>query len=523
MAPNQKPSAADSSPAKSRRSGGDLLVSVLPDLTLELDRDGHFCAFHGGDDSNLYESPDDFLTRHFSEVLPPQVSVKFEQALDSARAHGQGTTFTYLLPVNNELNYFECRIFQIEGGHFLALIRNMTDTWRTKKALEQSESRYRTLVNNLPGVVYRCLLDDDWTAVFVSENVAELFGYHADDFVNGNLGLNDLIHPEDRARVQEGVIAGVENRRPFHLSYRMVDAEGDVIQVVERGQAIFGHDDEPDYLDGVFFDISEMHRMRQRLLINSKMAAVGNLAAGVAHEINNPLAIAMANLEYVSEELGDVRAAVQDDDTVFDALGDVTMAVGKIQQSIDRVRNIIDDLRTFSDAAEGRADRLDAKRLVDWAIRRRMTNGFQNVDLDVDLQPVSPVWASEVGLVQVIWNLLDNAREALSRRPDDAGPGKITVKLFEEDQRVCLLVADNGPGMPRQVTNRAFEPFFTTKSVGEGAGLGLFVCQGLVDSMEGVIELTSEVGEGTRVQVCLPVHDPSPPLYQNGNGHADDD
>ncbi len=515
MSSNHKSKPPGDKDASVNGGNTNLLASVLPDLTLELDEDGYFRAFHGGDESDLYQPPEIFLNKHYSEIIPPQVSAKFDAARQQLSDTGEPSTITYLLPIRKELHYFECRFFGLDSGGALALIRNMTDTWRTKKALEQSESRYRTLVNNLPGVVYRCLLDENWTAVFVSESVAEMMGYQAQDFINGNMGLVDLIHPEDRTRVREEVMKAITQRKPFHISYRMVHANGRVFEVAERGQAVYGRDDEPDYLDGVFYDVSELHRMRQRLLINSKMAAVGNLAAGVAHEINNPLAIAMANLEYVSEELGDVRQAVSADEAVHHALSDVSLAVIKIQEGIDRVRNIIDDLRTFSDAAEGRADRLDAQRLVKWAIRRRFGQRVHDDFLDINLEPVPAVWASEVGLVQVIWNLLDNALEAIGYCPDDR-EGTIEISLFEQDGEVCFIIADNGPGMTDEVADRAFEPFFTTKSVGEGAGLGLFVCQGLVDSMNGFIELTSTPGEGTRVQVCLPSYQPTTVPY-NGD------
>lgn len=480
------------------------ILSALPDLIFEFTPDGHYAAMHAGSEDELYCPPEDFLSLHYSEVLPDDVAEKFGAAFHEATDSGEPTTVSYLLPASDELDYYECRFLPLEDGPILATIRNMTDTWRTKTELEQSESRYRTLVNNIPGMVYRCLTDKDWTAVFVSPAVEDLTGYPASDFMSRRRNLADITHPEDRQPVRRQVMAALEQRRPFHVSYRMIGADGEIRHVAERGQAVYAKHDEVDYLDGVVFDVTDIHRMRQRVLLNSKMAAVGNLAAGVAHEINNPLTIAMANLEFVSRALDNgadgppENADEEAEETV--SRDDIQAAIDKVHSSIERVQSIIDDLRTFTDAADSRADQIDLQRLTEWAIRRTRAQSSTPGRIESDIDSVPNVWASEVGVVQVIWNLVDNGLEAIA----DDDSGAVHVSLREIDDRVVLQICDDGPGMDADVATRAFEPFFTTKPVGEGAGLGLFVCKGLVEGMDGSIELDTAPGDGTCVRISFP-------------------
>ena len=483
----------------------DQILSTLPDLIFEVDDQHRLVALHGSSSVPTHLPPEEFLGEDYRDVLPESVAEAMNQAFARLKETGEMVTTSYRLPINGEMRSWQARILPgPKAGWMIVVVRDMTDEWLSKSAVAQSEDRYRTLVNNIPGVVYRCHIDDVWSAIFVSPGIEDLLGYSVDDFISGGETLGSFIHPEDRSHVQELVMDAVDNDRPFHVSYRAIDAEGQIRHITERGQAIYDDHDQRRYLDGAFFDVTDMHHMRQEVLVNSKMAAVGNLAAGVAHEINNPLAIAMANLEYVAEEVTDVIDAVDADPHVEEALDDISIGIGKVQTAIDRVRAIVDDLRTFTDAAEGLAQQVDLRRLVEWVIRRVRTKSRNPIDLTVSLDDVPSIWASEVGAVQVLWNLLDNAVEAIQSQ---GGDGTIRISLYSEDDHVYLIVDDNGPGMAPEIAQRAFEPFYTTKQVGQGAGLGLFVCQGLIKGMDGTIDVETQPGEGTRVTVSFPAYE----------------
>ena len=484
--------------------GVDEILEVLPDLIFEISPEGIYQAIHSGPADDLYRAPEETVGCHISEILPEETSEKCLAAVQEVLETGETVTIDYLLPGGEEDQFFAARLMPLSNGNVLAVVRNMTQNWRAKSALEQSESRYRTLVNNLPGLVYRCHTDEEWSAVFVSESVRDFVGFPPEDFLTGRRTLAGITHPEDRVMVRKQVMAALARKEPFELWYRLVDQHGEIHHVTERGQAIFANHDQVEYLDGVILDVTEIHRMRERVLVNSKMAAVGSLAAGVAHEINNPLAIAVANIDFVREEL---QAHTQGHAT--SSFSEMEQALDTVNSGISRVQAIIDDLRTFSDAADSRAAEVKLPRIVSWAaersrVRRASTTATQ---LTTTITTVPPIWASEVALVQMLWNLLDNSFEAVETLEDE-GQVELTLSYDASEDTVVLEVRDNGPGMPPSVALQAFDPFFTTKPVGEGSGLGLFVCKGLVEGMDGTIDVTSDLGEGTTVRVSFPAFQP---------------
>ena len=476
-------------------------LEAYPDLRFELSSGGRILAYQEGVETPLYTEPENFLGRRVGEVLPEQAARKVIRGLEELDRGVDRVTVNYTLPIGEALRLFEARILALSSGNRLAVIRDMTDEWRAKSALEESEAKFRALVQNIPGMVYRCEAEFDWPATYVSPQVEAIVGFPPEEFESGERTLGSVIHPEDRAGVAAEVERCVVAREPFSLNYRIITADGEIRYIHEQGRALYSPEGEPEYLDGAIFDVTDMHRMRQRLLEDQKMAAVGNLAAGVAHEINNPLAVILSNLEYAVEELGAIRGAFQGDATVEEALDDVMNAVERVRSSTDRVRGIIDDMRTFSDAAIGEVSRLNLGRVVTWAVQRfeSRTSGEK---VERDLQEVPQVWAGEASVAQVVWNLLENAHEAVQGlSPEER---RVAIGLRPVGNEVLLTVEDNGEGMSPDVEARAFEPFYTTREVGQGTGLGLFVCQGLVEAMNGAIELETAPGQGTTVRVRLP-------------------
>lgn len=485
------------------------IIDALPDLVLEIDADGVYLAHHAGREDDLVRRPEELIGRPYREVLPPSVADLLETTSRQAHATGAPQRISYILPINDELRYFDAHISPLDHGGVLIFTRNMTESWRARSELKQSEEQFRALVQNIPGVVYRCEISADWPAVYISDAVEEVYGYPAEDFLSGRQTLGALIHPEDAPRLLPAVQRAVEKNEPFDLNYRIINRFGAIRQLHEHGRPVYNDLNQTDYIDGVIFDVTDMHHMRQRVMINHKMAAVGNLAAGVAHEINNPLAIAMANLDYIHEEVSELSKNGRHDRTIAGALQDIATAIEKIRHGSDRVRTIVEDMRSFSDAAEGKPHKLNPKRIATWAIQRFESRTVNIPKVQTNLDDVDPIWASEVGVVQVIWNLLENAADAVQELPPDQKPS-ILVRLRQgTTSHILLEVIDNGPGMSDEIAHRAFEPFFTTKPVGQGAGLGLFVCQGLLESMGAEITLDTHPGSGTTVKIRWPILPPS--------------
>ncbi|MBA2664583.1 MAG: PAS domain-containing protein [Bradymonadaceae bacterium] len=479
------------------------LLSAIPDTLFRLDAAGVFVEFHARDPADLAMPSQAFLGKPIDQILPAAIAERTLAAIGLALESDRVQVFEYSLALKGVPNYFEARLSPAGDGSVVVIVRNITQAKLSSLQLVESEASYRALVANVPGVIYRCDNAENWPVRFISERIEELTGYRAEEFVEQGRTFASIIHPEDLGRVQHIVNDAIERDVPFTMEYRTLHADGSVRWVSEMGQAVRTASGEIFGLDGVVLDISEHRKIRQQLVVNTQMASVGALAAGVAHEINNPLAIVLANLDYAAEEIEHVLGVAANDPQLLAPLEDVALALSKIGEGIERVHRIVRDLRAFSDAAEQRLERVDIVRVVDWAIQNT-SNIEERATLTRDYQAVPPIWANQLGLIQVFSHLLTNAFHALDAELREENEVRVRVAC-EDAARIVIEISDTGCGMSQETIALIFDPFFTTRPVGEGTGLGLFVCQGIVKGMGGEIEVDSEPGHGTTFRVLLPV------------------
>ena len=231
-------------------------------------------------------------------------------------------------------------------------------------------------------------------------------------------------------------------------------------------------------------------RQTQSLHQSEKLAALGSLLAGVAHELNNPLSVVSAQALLMQDTAGDPKLVER---------------AGKIVNAADRCSRIV---RTFLSMARQRPlDRgpVSLNDVVDSVLSvTRYSLRKSNIELKQDLDADLPrVWANEDELNQVITNLVVNAQQAIAGHRD-AGRVEIITAYDDVERRVLLSVVDDGPGVSQEIRSRIFEPFFTTKDVGEGTGIGLAVCHRIVESLHGRIALVSHSGHGAAFTISLP-------------------
>jgi signal transduction histidine kinase/CheY-like chemotaxis protein/sugar lactone lactonase YvrE len=244
--------------------------------------------------------------------------------------------------------------------------------------------------------------------------------------------------------------------------------------------------------------LQELQATRERLIHAEKMAAVGTLAAGVGHEINNPLAFIISNLHYAATE---VRGARQEGGK--HPWGEVEQALDEALQGADRVRRIVQDLRTFSRMQPERLKRVDVHSVLELALSFADAEIRHRARIVKDYGEPLLVLGDETRLGQVFLNLLVNAAQAIPEGHADRNEIHITTRKDERGQ-LRVSVRDTGTGIPPEVLPRIFEPFFTTKPVGVGTGLGLSICHSYVQNMGGDIHVRSELGKGTTFEVVLP-------------------
>ncbi|MFL5352000.1 ATP-binding protein [Archangium sp.] len=338
--------------------------------------------------------------------------------------------------------------------------------------------------------------------VEVNEACTQLFGYTREEMLwrtSGELNMWESPVEIDRLAAlfrEQGVLRGVE--------CRVRTKSGELRDVlVFTGIAEYAG---TPHLVSMFPDVTERKQMHARLLLADRMASVGTLAAGVAHEINNPLAYVLANLGYAHEELAhQVECGPAQPDAAPGRLKTIRDALGEARQGADRVRTIVGDLKTFSREAQDPIRPVDVKRVLDSTLnlasgeirhRARLVKQYG--------EDVPPVRGNDSRLGQVFLNLLVNAAQAIPSDGDAdhheirvttrmAGPGKVAVE-----------VSDTGAGIAPELMGRIFDPFFTTKPPGVGTGLGLSICHNLITAMGGEMHVHSDLGKGTTFQVLLP-------------------
>ena len=235
-------------------------------------------------------------------------------------------------------------------------------------------------------------------------------------------------------------------------------------------------------------------KMEQQMIATERLASLGTLAAGVAHEINNPLAI-------IRESAGWMKS-ILDKEKLADMprKGDFEMALGKIEQGVERAKRITHQLLGSVKQTDSALSEVDLKDLVDETLgllQKEAVN--KDVEIIREIDPaINSIWTDPYKLRQVLINIVTNAVHATG------SGGKITVTLEPGNDRVLLTIKDTGRGIPKEHMKKIFEPFFSTKPPGEGTGLGLFVTRSIIEKLGGEMDVESQLGQGTRFCIKLP-------------------
>ena len=258
---------------------------------------------------------------------------------------------------------------------------------------------------------------------------------------------------------------------------------------------------------------AERRRIQEQLVISERMASVGTLAAGVAHEINNPLSVVAGNLHVIREDLAELQGTL---DEIPDAARSAARvpferasnlaeqlqeAIRDAEEAADRVRVIVRDLRVFSRSDEDRREPVDVHRVLESSIRMARNELRHRAKIVRQFGEVPLVEGNEPRLGQVFLNLLVNAAQAIPE--GNANGNAVTVTTSVQGDKVVVDVADTGSGIPPEVLPLIFDVFFTTKPIGIGTGLGLTICHRILTAVNGSIEVKSTQGVGTTFRVTL--------------------
>jgi len=311
------------------------------------------------------------------------------------------------------------------------------------------------------------------------------------------LTMAELVYPEDAAasaKAHADLLVGTVDA--YELERRFVRSDGELVWGHETVSLVRGHDGAPHQVVEMIVDITDRKRMETQLMLSDRLASLGTMAAGVGHEINNPLTWIAGNITLALEILRDMgpRAETEPLSEILDALDEAAAGT-------TRVSAIVHDLQLFSRVDDTPGATADPNQVVQSTSRMLRNELKHRTEFELDLDPVPKVVGDAPRIGQILTNLVVNALHALPDRP--LGQNLIRVSTRLEHDRVVLSVHDNGTGVPPALRSRIFDPFFTTKDVGAGTGLGLSICHSLVTRLGGRIELDSEVDRGTVFRVYL--------------------
>jgi PAS domain S-box-containing protein len=369
---------------------------------------------------------------------------------------------------------------QIEG--YLSVRFDITAEKKAEKKVVETSEFMEIVLQNIPSMIFVKDYNKGMTYSLLNKAGQRIFGV-TEDLV---LGKNDYdFFPKNQADFFSSKDRAVlEGRQVVKIDREEISTPAGIRILQTYKVPTFDSMGNPQHLIGISNDITDDIKMRGDLemeraksIRNSKLASLGEMSAGIAHEINNPLAIISGSVELLSKFVNNPEK--------------YAAKIEAIRKSCDRIARIVTGLRKFSRSAEKNAfDNFNLCDIVKEAlILTEAKSKRHGTPIEVDIPDAVLIFCDEVEIEQVLINLFNNAVDAVKNMSEKW----VKVKLYEEDELVVLRVTDSGPGIPENVRNKLFEPFFTTKRVGEGTGLGLSITKGILDEHKATISLLSDV------------------------------
>ncbi|RVU42421.1 PAS domain S-box protein [Lujinxingia sediminis] len=416
----------------------------------------------------------------------------FEQVLKDGRPLAREEEWVRADGVSRWLQVTRMRIQGTDGRRYVVGLAS--DVTHVRSLAEQISERDQVLAQineHMPAILFQLEEEAQGSFRLPYLSVGMLPGFEAlrQPGVRGEDALARVVS-EDLQKVMDG-----QQARPGYVwrgTFRMLDDGGKV-------RWMSGHATATERAEGgirwfgVVSDMTERQLMEERLAMADRLASLGTLSSGLAHEINNPLTVITSNLDVLLR-----RAGKEADAEVIEEM------LGAAREGAQRIGSIVERLRGV--ASSGEPGSVDLRAMVETAVR--VVRQEFEVEVRVRSQAEETIWVSGAagGLVQSLVNVLNNSAEAVVGLPSERQVIDVELSYDPVAARARVEVKDRGHGMSEEVCRRAVEPFFTTHEVGEGSGLGLYSSHAIVEAMGGELTLESEDGVGTRVTIILPAN-----------------
>jgi PAS domain S-box-containing protein len=357
--------------------------------------------------------------------------------------------------------------------------------------LKQSEERYRLLVENSNDLIYT--LDSHSRITFVNQNISILTGYTPAELRGKS--VFDILTPESQKKAIAQIRTLVKTRRALVEDLQILAKDGKKRTIMVNIQPIHDAEGKITGFQGVARDISERSQQREQMIHSEKLATVGLIASGIAHEIGTPLNIISGNAEFLLADLPEYHPMREELETIVD----------QCQRISDQVKSLLD----FARPSSSQFAPLNINEIIHDTLRLLKHMIKPNHNIQFNLTPeMPPLIGDKYRLRQLFINLLLNAFQAMPT----GGSLTISTRLISgsrapkvEDPYVDIKIQDSGLGIEKENLKSIFDPFFTTKAMGQGTGLGLAVCLRIVKDHEGSIEVESAVNKGATFTIHLPL------------------
>lgn len=366
-----------------------------------------------------------------------------------------------------------------QAAQFMGVTQDITVLYETERKLRESEQRYKSLVHhNSDGV---CALGLDGQVLDINTSFATLLGYSREELLSGCLTCDRYLYEEDIPFASELIRYSLRHQTSDKLEFRLRHQSGRAIQVscITVPIVVDGE------LVGTYIiakDVTEKNQTEELLRKSEKLSAVGQLAAGVAHEIRNPLTALMGFVQLLTEEVS----------------GRSTRYIEIMQNELSRIEMILSEMLVLAKPQAITYKPKDVTVMLDEVITLLETQAIiHNVSIELEaLEELTQVECVENQLKQVFVNVIRNAIDAMP------SGGKLRIKASQAQGKIQIVFHDEGKGIPAEVLKRIGEPFYTTKE--KGTGLGLMVSHSIIQAHKGTLDIRSEVGSGTKVIILLP-------------------
>lgn len=390
---------------------------------------------------------------------------------ETQRIHKDGTVFDVSASFSN--------ICDMDGKimGFVIVYRDITSQKKVERALRESEAKYRLIAEHSTDLI--TVIDPSGIIQYVSPSHLPVLGYE-DGEIKG--AILEMVHPEDIQSLSDQFMRALVKKEPFQTEFRLLHKNGDWILLEARGVPVMTKDGHVESLVTFARDVTKAKQTEELMLKSEKLSVLGELAAGVAHEIRNPL----TSLKGFTKLLSDADDVIR-------------LEYLRIMESeLNRINDIVGELMLVAKPQAVSFEHTNIQELIYSVVRLLETQAImKNIQIWVNISDNIPlVYGVENQLKQLFINLLKNAIESMDK------DGEIHIKIGTRNDSVLLELKDQGCGIPAERLKTLGEPFYTTKE--KGTGLGLMVCFKIIEEHGGAIQFSSVENEGTKVEIELP-------------------